>query len=89
MAAPELRCLARPAGGSSLRRGAKITLRSAIRPAWLSLLVAVLLLLAAAASFTSAINGGGSGWARGSIDTSSLTDVRHYPLIRDLPYIGR
>ena len=76
-------------GGSSLRRGAKITLRSAIRPAWLSLLVAVLLLLAAAASFTSAINGGGSGWARGSIDTSSLTDVRHYPLIRDLPIIGR
>jgi len=76
-------------GGSSLRRGAKITLRSAVRPAWLSLLVAVPLLVGAAASFTSAVNGGGSGWARKSIDTSSLTDVRDYPLIRDLPFIGR
>jgi serine/threonine protein kinase len=76
-------------GGSSLRRGAKITLRSAVRPAWLSLLVAVLLLIGAAASFTSAVNGGGSGWARSSIDTSSLTDVRDYPLIRDLPFVGR
>lgn len=79
-------------GGSSLRRGAKIGLRSIVRPAWLSLLVAVLLLVAAVAAFVSATNGGGSGWARGSIhvpSTSGLTDVRGYPLIRDLPLIGR
>jgi serine/threonine protein kinase len=76
-------------GGSSLRRGTKITLRSAVRPAWLSLLVAVLLLVGAGASFASASNGGGSSWARSSLDLSSITDVRGYPLIRDLPYIGR
>ncbi|QNE19515.1 serine/threonine protein kinase [Kribbella qitaiheensis] len=79
-------------GGSSLRRGAKITVRSAFRPAWLSLLVAVLLLVLAVASFVGATNGSGSQWARGDIhlpSTSSLTDFRGYPLIRDLPIIGR
>jgi tRNA A-37 threonylcarbamoyl transferase component Bud32 len=78
-------------GGSSLRRGAKISLRSAIRPAWLSLLVAALLLAAAVASFIGASNGSGSTWARETIrvpSTSALTDVRGYPLIRDIPFIG-
>jgi len=79
-------------GGSSLRRGAKISLRSAIRPAWLSLLVAVLLLVVAVAAFIGAVNGSGSTWAREGIhvpSTSSLTDVRGYPIIRDIPFIGR
>ncbi|TDU90302.1 serine/threonine protein kinase [Kribbella voronezhensis] len=78
-------------GGSSLRRGAKITLRSAVRPAWLSLLVAVLLVVAAVAAFSGASNGSGSRWARTAIhvpSASQLTDVRGYPLIRDLPIIG-
>jgi tRNA A-37 threonylcarbamoyl transferase component Bud32 len=78
-------------GGSSLRRGARIGLRSAIRPAWLSLLVAVLLLVGAVAAFIGASNGSGSTWARETIHVpslSALTDVRGYPLIRDIPYIG-
>jgi serine/threonine protein kinase len=79
-------------GGSSLRRGTKITLRSVVRPAWLSLLVAVLLLVAAVAAFTGAATGSGASWARAKINVpsgSTLTDVRDYPLIRDLPIIGR
>jgi serine/threonine protein kinase len=79
-------------GGSSLRRGTKITLRSVVRPTWLSLLVAVLLLVAAVAAFSGAASGSGATWARAKIHVpsgSALTDVRDYPLIRDLPIIGR
>jgi hypothetical protein len=82
-------------GGSSLRRGSKITLRKAIRPAWLSLLVAALLLVGGFASFNSATHGGGASWARTPIQTPSLPNapglgsVRDYPIIRDLPFIGR
>ena len=82
-------------GGSSLRRGSKITLRKAIRPAWLSLLVAALLLVGGVASFNSATHGGGAGWARTPIQAPSLPNapglgsVRDYPIIRNLPFIGR
>jgi serine/threonine protein kinase len=82
-------------GGSSLRRGARAGLRGAIRPGWLSTLVSVLLLVAAAAAFTSAAGGGGSAWARTPIHGPTLpnrptvSDLRHLPLIRDLPVVGR
>jgi hypothetical protein len=82
-------------GGSSLRRGSKITLRKAFRPAWLSLLVAALLGVGAVASFTDAAQGGGATWARTPIQTPNLPSspglgsVRDYPIIRDLPLIGR
>jgi hypothetical protein len=82
-------------GGSSLRRGARAGLRGAIRPAWLSILVSVLLLVAAGAAFNSAASGGGSAWARTPIHVPNLPtqpsigNVRDFPLIRDLPLIGR
>jgi serine/threonine protein kinase len=82
-------------GGSSVRRGARAGLRGAIRPAWLSILVSVLLLVAAGAAFNSAANGGGSAWARTPIhapnlpSSPSIGNVRDFPLIRDLPLIGR
>ncbi|GAA1636690.1 serine/threonine-protein kinase [Kribbella alba] len=82
-------------GGSSLRRGSKITLRKAFRPAWMSLLVATLLLVGAVASFAGAATGSGAGWARTPIQSPNLpnrpglSDIRHYPVIRDLPLIGR
>jgi serine/threonine protein kinase len=81
-------------GGTSLRRGSKIALRKAFRPAWLSLLVAAALIAAAAVSFSSAANGGGADWARTPIHAPSLPnhpglgDIRNYPLIRDLPLVG-
>jgi hypothetical protein len=82
-------------GGSSLRRGSKITLRKAFRPAWVSLLVATLLLVGAVASFAGAASGSGAGWARTPIQSPNLpnrpglSDIRDYPVIRDLPLIGR
>ncbi|GAA1554516.1 hypothetical protein GCM10009789_04890 [Kribbella sancticallisti] len=82
-------------GGSSLRRGSKIALRKAFRPAWLSLLIAALLAGAAISSFTSAANGGGADWARTPVtapdlpNRPGLSDFRDYPVIRDLPFIGR
>jgi serine/threonine protein kinase len=82
-------------GGSSLRRGSKITLRKAFRPAWMSLLVATLLLVGAVASFAGAASGSGAGWARTPIQSPNLpnrpglSDIRDYPVIRDLPLIGR
>ena len=82
-------------GGTSLRRGSKITLRKIVRPAWLSLLVAALLLVGAIASFSSAAGGGGADWARTPIQAPDLpnrpgvSDLRDFPLIRDLPLIGR
>ncbi len=66
-------------GGSSLRRGAKISLRSAIRPAWLSLLVAALLLVAAVAAFVGASNGSGSTWARETIHVPSTSALDRRP----------
>ncbi len=82
-------------GGSSLRRGSKIALRKAFRPAWLSLLVAALLIAGGALSFHSAATGNGAGWARQPITAPELPnnpgfgDLRDWPLIRDLPLIGR
>jgi predicted Ser/Thr protein kinase len=81
-------------GGTSLRRGSKIAVRKAFRPAWLSILIAAVLLGSAALSFTSAANGGGATWARTRItapdlpNRPGLTDIRNYPIIRDLPLIG-
>jgi len=81
-------------GGTSLRRGSKIAVRGAFRPAWLSILVAAALLAGATLSFTSAANGGGANWARTPINTPDLpnnpglSDIRNYPIIRDLPLIG-
>ena len=81
-------------GGTSLRRGSKIAVRQAFRPAWLSILVAALLLAGATLSFTSAANGGGADWARTPINAPDLpnnpglSDIRNYPIIRDLPLIG-
>jgi hypothetical protein len=82
-------------GGTSLRRGSKIALRKAFRPAWLSMLVAAFLAVIAVASFSSASNGGGADWARSPIQAPDLpnrpglSDLRDYPIIRDLPLIGR
>ena len=82
-------------GGSSVRRGARVGLRGATRPAWLGTLVSVLLLVVAGAAFVNAANGGGSGWARTPIhapnlpNRPSIGNVRDFPLIRDLPLIGR
>ena len=82
-------------GGTSLRRGSKIALRNAFRPAWLSILVAAFLAVIAIASFSSASNGGGADWARSPIQAPDLpnrpglSDLRDYPIIRDLPLIGR
>lgn len=82
-------------GGTSLRRGSKIALRKAFRPAWLSLLVAVLLAAIAITSFSSAANGGGANWARTTVQTPDLpsrpglSDFRDFPVIRDLPFVGR
>ncbi|MFC5262535.1 serine/threonine protein kinase [Kribbella qitaiheensis] len=82
-------------GGTSLRRGSRITLRNLIGPAWLSLIVAALLVAAATAAFTSAATGGGSDWARAPIHAPDLPnrpgfgDIREYPVIRDLPFLGR
>jgi hypothetical protein len=81
-------------GGTSLRRGTKITLRKVFRPSWLSLLVAALLLAAAALAFYSAANGGGADWAREPISKPELPnrpglgDIRHWPIISELPIIG-
>lgn len=81
-------------GGTSLRRGSKIALRNAFRPAWLSLLVAAALLALAALAFSSAATGGGAGWAREPISKPELPshpglgDIRNWPIISDLPIIG-
>jgi predicted Ser/Thr protein kinase len=82
-------------GGTSLRRGSKITLRKVFRPAWLSLLVAAVLLAVAALAFQSAATGGGAGWARQPINAPDLPnrpglgDIRDWPGISGLPIIGR
>jgi hypothetical protein len=81
-------------GGTSLRRGAKITLRKAFRPAWLSLLIAAILLGAAALVFKDAAAGNGAGWARQPITAPQLParpglgDIGNWPIIRHLPVIG-
>ncbi|MFI5711091.1 serine/threonine-protein kinase [Kribbella sp. NPDC051620] len=81
-------------GGTSLRRGAKITLRKACRPAWLSLLIAAILIGAAALTFKDAAAGNGAGWARQPIsapqlpDRPGLGDIGDWPIIRHFPIIG-
>ncbi|GAA3596898.1 serine/threonine-protein kinase [Kribbella ginsengisoli] len=81
-------------GGTSLRRGAKITLRKAVRPAWLSLLIAAILIGAGALIFKDATAGNGAAWARQPITAPELPnrpglgDIGDWPIIRDLPIIG-
>jgi serine/threonine protein kinase len=81
-------------GGTSLRRGAKITLRKAFRPAWLSLLIAAILVGSAALLFKDAAAGNGAEWARQPItapqlpDRPGLGDIGDWPIIRHLPVIG-
>jgi hypothetical protein len=81
-------------GGTSLRRGAKITLRKAFRPAWLSLLIAALLVGSAALLFKDAAAGNGAEWARQPItapqlpDRPGLGDIGDWPIIRHLPVVG-
>ncbi|MDX6283591.1 MAG: hypothetical protein QOH03_4662 [Kribbellaceae bacterium] len=81
-------------GGTSLRRGTKITLRKAFRPAWLSLLIAAILLGAAALVFKDAAAGNGAEWARQPITAPQLParpglgDIGDWPIIRHLPVIG-
>ncbi|MEV6411051.1 serine/threonine-protein kinase [Kribbella sp. NPDC051718] len=81
-------------GGTSLRRGTKITLRKAFRPAWLSLLIAAILIGAAALTFKDAAAGNGASWARQPITAPELPnrpglgDIGDWPIVRDLPIIG-
>jgi predicted Ser/Thr protein kinase len=81
-------------GGTSLRRGAKITLRKAFRPAWLSLLIAAILVGAGALLFKDATAGNGAEWARQPItapqlpDRPGLGDIGDWPIIRHLPIVG-
>jgi hypothetical protein len=82
-------------GGTSLRRGARAGVRAAVRPAWLSMVIAAILLIAAVAAFAAAARGGGADWARAPIQTPDLPsgpglgDVRDLPIIRDLPFVNR
>jgi hypothetical protein len=84
-------------GGKSLRRGSRAGLRSAIRPAWLSTLIAAALLAVAAVELLNAIHGGGTVWAplNAPFDTSDLPsrpgldNLRDLPLVRDLPFVSR
>ncbi|MFC0627182.1 serine/threonine-protein kinase [Kribbella deserti] len=82
-------------GGSSLRRGARTTLRAAFRPAWLSTLVAVALLAVAGLCWMNVANGSVPDWSpigTPSVNVPerpSLGDVRNLPVIRDIPFLGR
>jgi hypothetical protein len=84
-------------GGTSLRRGGRAGLRSAIRPAWLSTLIAAALLAVAAVELLNAIRGGGTVWAPLSapFDTADLPshpglgNLRDLPVVRDLPFVSR
>lgn len=82
-------------GGTSLRRGARASLRSAFRPAWLSTLVAVLLLGVAALCWLDVASGSTPDWSpigTPSVNVPerpSLGDIRELPGIRDIPFIGQ
>ncbi|WP_405062713.1 protein kinase [Kribbella sp. NBC_01505] len=80
-------------GGNSLRRGAHITARNIFRPRWLATAVAIVALGVGGYTFYEASRGAGSDWARNptegaTIERPTLGDLRHAPLIRDIPIIG-
>jgi hypothetical protein len=80
-------------GGNSLRRGAHITARNILRPRWLATAVAIVALAVGGYAFYEASQGAGSDWARNptqgaTIQRPTLSDLRHAPLIRDIPIIG-
>ncbi|TDD62516.1 serine/threonine protein kinase [Kribbella antibiotica] len=80
-------------GGAALRRGSHITARNIFRPRWLATTMAVIFLAIGGYTFYEATQGAGSNWARNpaenvTYERPTLGDLRHAPLIRDIPIIG-